>query len=210
MTVKVLCKYDELLDPKALTPHVKNRNTHPEAQLKRLAKMIKKVGWRAPIIISKNSKMIVKGNGTREAAIVGNLGPVPVVFQEFFTEDEEYAFLQGDNGIAKWAELDLSGINADLADLGPDFDLDLLGLKNFNIDPPGLEVDEEEDDHESGPDGVKSKNAGGANVLRLFFGPEHFKEVTAKAEALVQELDLPDAAALFRQLVLEKYSELHS
>src|ERR1035437_2514888 len=60
---------------------------------------------------------------------------------------QEYADVQADNAIASWAELDLSGINADIADLGPDFDIDVLGLKDFTLDvaeklEPGCDEDE--------------------------------------------------------------------
>ena len=59
---------------------------------------------------------------------------MPVVFQDFENDMAEYAFLQADNAIALWAELDLSGINADIPDFDPDFDIDLLGIKNFTVD----------------------------------------------------------------------------
>lgn len=67
------------------------------------------------------------------------------MYQEFESEEQEYAFVQSDNAVASWAELDLAGINADIGDLGPDFDVDLLGLKDFNIVPefnPGNEEDQ--------------------------------------------------------------------
>ena len=34
-----------------------------------------------------------------------------------------------------------SGINADIADLGPDFNIDLLGIKNFTLDMNDKEFD---------------------------------------------------------------------
>jgi hypothetical protein len=43
--------------------------------------------------------------------------------------------MQADNAIALWADLDLSQINQDIIDLGPDFDLNMLGIKNFTLDP---------------------------------------------------------------------------
>ena len=71
---------------------------------------------------------------------------MPVNYQDYEDETQEYADLQADNAIASWAELDFSGINADLGDLGPDFDIDLLGIKNFEIDvadkEPGCDEDE--------------------------------------------------------------------
>ncbi|NDD53270.1 site-specific DNA-methyltransferase [bacterium] len=71
---------------------------------------------------------------------------MPVVYQDFDSEEAEYAFIQADNAIALWAELDLSGINADIADLGPDFDIDLLGIKNFEIDVADKDFEADEDE----------------------------------------------------------------
>jgi DNA modification methylase len=42
--------------------------------------------------------------------------------------------MTADNAIALWADLDLSAINESLGNLGPDFDIDLLGIANFKID----------------------------------------------------------------------------
>lgn len=58
---------------------------------------------------------------------------MPVVYQDFADEKAEYAFIQADNAIALWAELDILSIKDDVKDLG-DFDLDFLGLKNLDID----------------------------------------------------------------------------
>lgn len=60
---------------------------------------------------------------------------MPCILQDFDDEDQEYAYGVSTNSIASWAELDLSGINADLPELGPDFDIDLLGIKDFVLDP---------------------------------------------------------------------------
>lgn len=69
-----------------------------------------------------------------------------MIFKTTQTEAQEYADIQADNALAAWAELDFSGINADIGDLGPDFDIDLLGIKNFSLDinfDPGGEVDQQ-------------------------------------------------------------------
>jgi DNA modification methylase len=144
--MKILCKYDALISCGELKPHPKNRNTHPDDQIVRLAHILKYQGIRAPIIVSKQSGLIVKGHGTLNA-IKNNQGPnAPVVYQDFETDEQEYAFLQSDNAIASWAELDLSGINYDIGDLGPDFDIDLLGIKDFILEPADKlpECDEDE------------------------------------------------------------------
>lgn len=132
--ISIHCKYDELVDPKTLKDHPKNRNKHSQDQIDRLAKLYTYHGVRHPIIVSKESGFIVAGHGRKAASLKAKLKRVPIVYQSFLSDDHEYAFIQADNAIAAWAELDLSGINADLPDLGPDFDIDLLGIKNFSLD----------------------------------------------------------------------------
>jgi hypothetical protein len=132
--VKINCLYDQLVPITDLHPHPKNRNSHPQEQITRLARILEYQGWRYPIKVSKLSGFITSGHGRLEAAKAAGWAEVPVNYQDYESEEQEYADLQADNSIASWAELDLSGINADLADLGPDFDIDLLGLKNFTLD----------------------------------------------------------------------------
>lgn len=128
------CKYDELVDPKDLKNHPKNRNMHGQDQIERLAELYKYHGVRHPIIVSNLSKCIVAGHGRKLAAIRAGIKEMPVVYQDFESNESEYAFIQADNAIALWAELDLSGINSDIGDLGPDFDINMLGIQDFTID----------------------------------------------------------------------------
>lgn len=128
------CKYDELVDPKDLKNHPKNRNLHGQDQIERLAELYKYHGVRHPIIVSNLTGFIVAGHGRKLAAIRAGIKKFPVVHQDFESTDAEYAFIQADNAIALWAELDLSGINSDIGDLGPDFDINMLGIQDFTID----------------------------------------------------------------------------
>lgn len=143
--IRIHCKYDETVDPKKLKDHPKNRNKHDKDQIERLAKLYEYHGIRHPIIVSSRSGCIVAGHGRKAAAVKAGLKEMPVVYQGFDSDQSEYAFIQADNAIALWAELDLSGINSDIAELGPDFDLDLLGIKNFALDVPNFEPGTEED-----------------------------------------------------------------
>lgn len=143
--LKYHCRYDQLLDPAELKAHPRNRNSHPSEQIERLAKILEYQGWRYPVNVSKRSGFIVTGHGRVQAAI--KLGcTVPVVFQDFDSEEQEYAAVQSDNAIASWAELDLAKINLDLAELGPDFDIDLLGIEGFEIDVADKYADKDEDE----------------------------------------------------------------
>lgn len=126
--------YAEILPLTKLKKSKHQRNKHPKEQIERLAKIMKEHGVRHPIHISKLSGQVCFGHGRWEAAKLNGWKEFPVVYQQFNNDDEEYACVQSDNAIAHWAELDLSAINTDLANLGPDFDLDLLGLKDFNLD----------------------------------------------------------------------------
>lgn len=141
--MRIHCPHDSLVSVTELKPHPKNRNAHPRDQIKRLAKILEYQGWRYPIKVSKLSGYITSGHGRLEAAKLLKLKEVPVSFQDYSDEAQEYADLQSDNSIASWAELDLAGINADIVDLGPDFDLDLLGIKDFAVDVADLESPEE-------------------------------------------------------------------
>lgn len=133
-------------------PNPKNRNQHSEEQIERLCKIIQYQGFRTPLIISNQSGQLVAGHGRLEAAKKLGMINLPVIFEDFENSDQEYAANVSDNSIGAWAELDLAGINADLADLGP-FDIDLLGLKDFRVDSAELN----DPDQEGGEPGYKQQ-----------------------------------------------------
>ena len=125
----------EIVDINTLVPYKKNMNKHSVAQIDRLIKLIEYQGFRDPIIAQKGTGIIAAGHGRFEAAKRMGLEKVPVTFQEFESEEQFYAFVVSHNAIAEWSQLDLGSINLELENLGPDLDLDLLGLKDFAIDP---------------------------------------------------------------------------
>lgn len=152
------CLYDKLVDPKKLKPHPKNRNSHPQDQIDRLAKIIEYQGWRYPVKVSNQSGFVTAGHGRIEVAKALKC-KVPVNYQDYESDAQEYADIVADNAIASWSELDLSGINTDIGDLGPDLEIEMLGLHNFLIEPAEkfLEKDLWEDNAEmeyEAPDGV--------------------------------------------------------
>jgi DNA modification methylase len=145
--MKIRCLFDEMVAVKSLKPHPQNRNKHPAEQITRLAEILEYQGWRYPIKVSKLSGFITSGHGRLEAAKKAGLKEVPVNFQDYDTQEQEYADLTADNAIALWAEIDFAAINADLPDLGPDFNIDMLGLKDFILEPadklePGCDPDD--------------------------------------------------------------------
>jgi len=132
--MKIHCQYSKMVSPKDLKPHPKNRNLHPSAQIDRLIKILEYQGWRYPIKVSNRSGFITSGHGRNIAALKMKLDLVPVSYQDYDSDEQEYADVQADNAIASWSELDLKLINNDIGDLGPDFDIDLLGIKDFTLD----------------------------------------------------------------------------
>lgn len=125
----------------------KNNNKHPKEQIDRLAQLIEYQGFRNPIVVSTRTGFVVAGHGRIEAAKKLGIKDVPVMFQDFESEAQEYAYLTSDNAIAAWAELDLSAVNTEMLDFGPDFDIDLLGIKDFVIEPiEKFEAQSDEDD----------------------------------------------------------------
>jgi DNA modification methylase len=148
----VHCPHDALVNVKELKPNPLNRNSHPKDQIERLAKILEFQGWRYPIKVSKRSGFITSGHGRLEAAKLLKWKEVPVSFQDYDSEEQEYADTISDNSIASWSELDLSGVNADLTDLGPDFDIDLLGIKDFVLEP--IEKLEPQCDEDEVPDAL--------------------------------------------------------
>ncbi len=116
--VPVFCAHDAIVAIEKLIPNPKNPNTHPDAQIQALGRIIRQTGWRAPITVSKRSGFIVKGHGRLAAAKFEGLTEVPVDYQNYTNEAEEYADLVADNRIAELAEID----NKLLADIFADID----------------------------------------------------------------------------------------
>jgi DNA modification methylase len=143
----IQAKEIQLVDIDSLVLNPKNNNKHPKEQIERLAKLIQYQGFRNPVVVSKRTGFVLAGHGRIEAAKIAGLKEIPTMFQEFDNEAQEYAYLTSDNAIASWAELDLSAVNTDMLDLGPDFDIDMLGIKDFVIEPiEKFEPQSDEDD----------------------------------------------------------------
>ena len=62
--VPVFCAHDAIVAIEKLIPNPKNPNTHPDAQIQALGRIIRQTGWRAPITVSKRSGFIQSKTGT--------------------------------------------------------------------------------------------------------------------------------------------------
>lgn len=137
MEVEIKSKSIELVPVGSLIQHPKNMHKHSEEQIYRLCELIKYQGFRNPLIVQAGTNLVVAGHGRLLAAQRLGLELVPVIYQEFKSEEQLYAYLVSDNAIGKdsWAQLDLSMINVELENLGPEFNIDMLGIKDFVLEP---------------------------------------------------------------------------
>lgn len=133
--MEIKAKEIKIVDIDLLVENPKNNNSHPDDQIERLAKLIKHTGFRNPLVVSNRSGFVLCGHGRIAAARKAGLKEVPVIYQNFESDAEEYAYMTADNAIHNWSSIDLSKVNTEMLDLGPDFDIDLLGIKDFVIEP---------------------------------------------------------------------------
>lgn len=78
---EVYCRFTEMRPLVSLVEHPKNPNTHPPAQLERLADVIRGNGWRQPTTVSDRSGYIIKGHGRYQAAMLAGFTDAPVEVQ---------------------------------------------------------------------------------------------------------------------------------
>ena len=105
--MEIKSKEISIVDISLLVENPKNNNTHPQDQIERLAKIIKHSGFRNPLTISNRSGFVLCGHGRIAAAKMAGMKELPVIYQDFKDEAEEYAHLTADNEIARWASLDV-------------------------------------------------------------------------------------------------------
>lgn len=140
----------EIVDIDSIVQNPKNANKHPVEQIKRLEKLIKYQGFRNPLIISNRTGFLVVGHGRLEAAKNLGMQQVPVIFQDFENEAQEYSYLISDNEIARWASLDKELMLDSISEI-EELDVELLGIEDFKLFDfeEASEVDSEKEDSTS-------------------------------------------------------------
>ncbi len=147
--MNIKCKFDVMMDIRELKSkfNPKNPNEHPEDQIEEIIKIFKYQGIRSPARISNLSDLLTAGHGRILSAEKMGLTEYPVEYQDYDSEEQEYADMVADNALQKWAILNIGKVNTEIGSLGPDFDIDLLGIKDFVVEvadklPPGCNEDE--------------------------------------------------------------------
>ena len=133
--VRIECVYDKLVSVDELVPNPNNPNRHPPHQIMMLAKIIKAQGFRRPIVVSNRSGFIIVGHGRYEAAQYLGMPKVPVDYQDYATEAEEWADMLADNRIAEMAERDNDELKIVLDKLRKELpDIELTGYSEGDIE----------------------------------------------------------------------------
>lgn len=198
----VKCLYDQMVAVEDLKPHPKNPNRHGSDQLDRLGFIIETQGWRRPVRVSKLSGHITAGHGALEAAKKKGWTHVPVNFQEYASEAEEYQDIVADNAIGLWSELDLEMIKMELPALG-EMNLELLGLEKFDLSTERTEDGEVFDrTHEQYTGSIIKQ-------IVLFFKADDYPTIVARANAMLERLEVKDYSELFLRL-MDEHDRTHA
>lgn len=148
MSIEIKAKDVQMVEVGNIIDNPKNPNRHSIEQIERLAKMIKFAGFRDPLIVSNRTGFLLCGHGRKQAAESLGMTHLPVSYQDFSNEAEEYTFMTGHNEIARWSELDMQSLYSELDSLTlAGIDLDLLGIEGFtlpSVDKLDPQCDEDE------------------------------------------------------------------
>jgi hypothetical protein len=132
--IPVHCAHSKILNIEEIVPNPRNPNQHSKEQVVLLAKIIKAQGWRSPIVISNRSGFVVKGHGRLQAAKLLKVEQVPVDFQGYQSEAQEWGDMVADNQIAELADLSTELLSSLVVDLAKtDFDLSLTALSQDEL-----------------------------------------------------------------------------
>lgn len=142
--VPVYCAHDAILPLSEIVANPKNPNVHPAEQIELLKKIIKRQGWRSPIVISRQSGFVVKGHGRLMAALDGDMEFAPVDYQDYKDDSAEYADMIADNRLAELSNME-NELLADILEEMCEEDLDLTGFLDKEIEDILGQLDEMEE-----------------------------------------------------------------
>lgn len=193
--IPVYCSHDEIVDIMKVIPNPKNPNTHPDRQIEILSQVIKAQGWRKPITVSRRSGFVVSGHGRLQAALMLQLDKVPVDYQHYANEAEEYADLVADNRIAELSNVDEDLLIEILNEINDtDIDTILTGYEYHEIDDLiGEEYTEEQyfsDNYHTPSSSTDNHNTPTTNQ----YSPdnEDYEQTLEKRKSLTGEIDTED------------------
>ena len=134
-----------------LIPYMNNPKEHPPEQIDKIASSIKDYGFVQPLVIDEENEIII-GHGRLEAAKKLGLDEVPVVVKDDLNEAQVKALRIADNKVAE-SEWDYEALATEFDELDfEDFDLDMTGFEDDEIDDIWEDLEPEPEVEEDGFD----------------------------------------------------------
>ena len=135
----------EYINIEELIPYANNPRHNDGEAVDRVAASISEYGFKNPIIIDKNN-VIVAGHTRLKAAKKLHIDEVPIIRADDLTPAQIKAFRLAENRVSEYASWDNELLSIELEELQElDFDLDLTGFEDFEIEDL-LNSDTESDD----------------------------------------------------------------
>lgn len=110
-----------------LIPYARNARTHSDAQIAQIASSIREWGWTTPILVDEDGTVLA-GHGRLAAARQLQMHEVPVIIASGWSDAKRRAYILADNKLALNSGWDDQILALELADIGNDFDLNLVGF----------------------------------------------------------------------------------
>ena len=168
------------IETNKILPYI--NNPRKNLNVDKVASSIKEFGFQQPIVVDKSYTIIV-GHTRYEAAKKLGLKEIPVQIADL-TETQAKAYRIADNRLSEDASWDTKLLNLEFNDLlSKEFDLDLLGFTNDEIDNLFLKTDEESDKEINENIDLAEENISDVKMIQLFFNEENeskFREAISK------------------------------
>ncbi|EQU65068.1 phage protein [Escherichia coli HVH 212 (3-9305343)] len=141
----------EYLPVGKLLRYAKNSRTHSDEQVEQLVNSIREFGFTNPVLIDEKNELIA-GHGRLAAAEILEMDKVPAIRLSNLSEKQKKAYRIADNKLALNAGWDMQLLAEEVKELmDDDFDIDLLGFNDAELDEMLSDEQPEEEDDNSSP-----------------------------------------------------------
>ncbi|EJI8779179.1 ParB N-terminal domain-containing protein [Escherichia coli] len=141
----------EYLPVGKLLRYAKNSRTHSDEQVEQLVNSIREFGFTNPVLIDEKNELIA-GHGRLAAAEILEMDKVPAIRLSNLSEKQKKAYRIADNKLALNAGWDMQLLAEEVKELmDDDFDIDLLGFNDAELDEMLRDEQPQEEDDNSSP-----------------------------------------------------------
>ncbi len=141
----------EYLPVGKLLRYAKNSRTHSDEQVEQLVNSIREFGFTNPVLIDEKNELIA-GHGRLAAAEILEMDKVPAIRLSNLSEKQKKAYRIADNKLALNAGWDMQLLAEEVKELmDDDFDIDLLGFNDAELDEMLSDEQSREEDDNSSP-----------------------------------------------------------